>query len=62
MLVWLIPVPGTPTVVRTWPCPTVTRAPVVPTDVLTPLRLRLMVTPGNSLMRFWNLNAMVLED
>lgn len=52
MLVWLRPDPGKHTVVRVWPWPTVTRAPVVPTDVLTPLRLRLTVMPGISLMRF----------
>lgn len=50
------PVPGTPTVVRVFPLPSVKRAPRGPTEVEMPDLLRFSVTPGAILMRRQNLN------
>jgi hypothetical protein len=45
------PLPGIPTVSRTWPWPMVTCAPLTPIEVETPRRDRFSVTPGRILMR-----------
>ena len=54
-----IPDPGIPTVRVILPLePRVTRAPLTPTDVLTPLGLKVIRTPGMILMLFLILNPM----
>lgn len=56
---WLIPVPGRPTVVRVPFLPKVIFAPCGPTDVLTPVLPTLTVTPGRIFTRFLKFNAIV---
>lgn len=49
--VWLIPVPGNPTVLRIPDFPNVIRAPRIPQESDTPRLLKLRVMPGRILMR-----------
>lgn len=56
-----IPVPGIPTVWRTFPWPIVTFAPFGPKLVLTPDLLKFSETPGSNFTRFENRNPMANE-